>query len=375
LDAVLLSGISRLALALLLLSIPLRASVSILLSPGTPAPDFTLPDIDGGSFTLSEQRGTVILLDFFFIECSSCKVALPDVKQLLADFPSGFRIVSITIEPGDTEAKLKQYRGQEGIAWTILRDTLQMYSSSYSVSVAPTFYVIDAIGVVRFVKTGGIDVYEILRPQIAYLIDPRPATQLTAQLSATTVEAGSTVTVSGSITPPIGGGTVSVRVTRPDSTTTDLSATIGSGGSYSGSFLADKEGSWKVKAIFAGDAAHQPSESAELELVVKPSIPWLLIGGGVVVIALVAGTVWYFILRKPPRTGEPPPPPPTAMEPLGIPPAPVPTRSLQLFSTAATFAPVALLGVSAAAIVFGADQYAWIQVYVRVLCTTCIGVG
>jgi peroxiredoxin len=366
-------------LVLLFLSVPLRNSVNDLVSPGTLAPDFTLPDIDGGSFTLSTQRGTVILLDFFFIECGWCEVALPDVKQLLADFPNGFRIVSITIELGDTEAKLKQYRTDEGITWTILRDTQQIYSSGYGVTGAPTFYVIDASGVVRFVKVGGIDVYAILRPQIASLIDLRPVTQLTAQLSATTVEVGSTVTVSGSITPTIGGGAVSIRVVKPDSSMANLSVATGSGGSYSGSFLADREGSWKVKAFFAGDAGHQPSESTELDLVVKPSTPWLLIGAGAVVLALIAAAVWYFMLRKPPRPGQPlpppPPPPPAAMGSFEVPPAPVPTRSSQLLRSAATLTPVALLGAFAVAIVFGADQYVWIQVYVRVLCTTCIGIG
>jgi hypothetical protein len=234
------------------------------------------------------------------------------------------------------------------------------------------------MGVVHFVKVGGIDVYAILRPQIASLIDLRPVTQLTAQLSATTVEVGSTVTVSGSITPTIGGGAVSIRVMEPDSSMTNLSVTTGSGGSYSGSFLADREGSWKVKAFFAGDATHQPSESTELDLVVKPSTPWLLIGAGAVVLVLIAAAaVWYFGLRKPPRPGQPlpPPPPPAAMGSFEVPPAPVPTRSPQLLRSAAALTPVALLGAFAVAIVFGADQYVWIQVYVRVLCTTCIGIG
>jgi len=37
-------GISRLALFLLLLSVPVNSTVNALLSPGTPAPDFTLSD-------------------------------------------------------------------------------------------------------------------------------------------------------------------------------------------------------------------------------------------------------------------------------------------------------------------------------------------
>ena len=148
---------------------------------------------------------------------------------------------------------------------------------------------IDSSGTIRFVKVGGIDVYSTLRPQIALLIDLRLATQLTMQLSATTVEIGSLVTVSGSIAPAVSGRTISITVTRPDGSTTTLSTTTGSGGGYSSSFAADEEGTWKVKAVFAGDAAHASSESTEMELVAEPSIPWLLIGAGVVALAVVVG--------------------------------------------------------------------------------------
>lgn len=36
-----------------------------MLKPGTPAPNFTIPLISGGEFTLSEQRGSNVILYFF----------------------------------------------------------------------------------------------------------------------------------------------------------------------------------------------------------------------------------------------------------------------------------------------------------------------
>ena len=260
-----------------------------------------------------------------------------------------------------------------------MRDTQGIYSSDYGVALAPTFYVIDSSGTIRFVKVGGIDVYAILRPQIASLIDLRPSTQLSIQLSSTAVETGSSVTVSGSIMPALSGRTVTITVAKPDGSTTNLSTTTGSGGSYSKSFVADKEGLWKVKAIFAGDAAHSPSESTEVEFLAKSPIPWLLIGVGAVVLFVGAGgAFWYLKLRNPPPPSgrpPPPPPPPTTKGLAEVPPASPPTRTLQLPRATTTLASVVLLGAFAVAILLGANQYAWIQVYVRVLCATCIGVG
>ena len=43
----------------------------------SPAPDFTLTDVQGKKLTLSQYRGRVVLLDFWATTCGGCKVELP----------------------------------------------------------------------------------------------------------------------------------------------------------------------------------------------------------------------------------------------------------------------------------------------------------
>jgi peroxiredoxin len=42
-----------------------------------PAPNFTIRDLSGGTVSLSQFRGKVVLLDFWAVACGGCKVEIP----------------------------------------------------------------------------------------------------------------------------------------------------------------------------------------------------------------------------------------------------------------------------------------------------------
>lgn len=81
------------------------------------APDFTLQIFDelgGGEFTLSEQRGKVVLLFFGYTHCPDvCPTTLYDYKQIkerLGDDAAAVRFVFITVDPErDTRDLLQKY--------------------------------------------------------------------------------------------------------------------------------------------------------------------------------------------------------------------------------------------------------------------------
>jgi len=47
-----------------------------------PAPDWSLPDIEGNTISLSSLRGSCVLLDFWFIGCGPCLQSIPILNEL-----------------------------------------------------------------------------------------------------------------------------------------------------------------------------------------------------------------------------------------------------------------------------------------------------
>jgi peroxiredoxin len=61
--------------------------------------DFTLKDLHGKKFTLSELRGKIVLVNFFATWCAPCRVELPDLDTIYTRFqPQGLVVLSITDE-------------------------------------------------------------------------------------------------------------------------------------------------------------------------------------------------------------------------------------------------------------------------------------
>jgi len=140
------------------------------------APDFTLTDIDGVEFSLSDYRGRVVLLDFFATWCGYCVAQIPHLKTLYEEFGEGLVIISISVSPSsDTVEKLQQFRQTHNINWIVARDTVGV-NDEYNVPYLPTLVIIDQEGYIQHQHSGPIDesvlqeeIYELMRDHISVL--------------------------------------------------------------------------------------------------------------------------------------------------------------------------------------------------------------
>lgn len=84
------------------------------LDPASPAPDFTLTDEQGQPFTLSDQRGKVVVLFFGFTSCPDiCPAELSNLAaatRQLGDAASDVQVILVSLDPErDTSERLAQY--------------------------------------------------------------------------------------------------------------------------------------------------------------------------------------------------------------------------------------------------------------------------
>jgi peroxiredoxin len=132
------------------------------LNPGTTAPDFTLPAMDGGQFSLREAlaRGPV-LAAFFKISCPTCQYAFPFLQRLYQAHVRQARgdkhITLVGISQNgkrDTAAFIKEY----GLTFPVLLDDTSIYpvSNAYGLTNVPTIFWIAEDGEIEVSSVGWV---------------------------------------------------------------------------------------------------------------------------------------------------------------------------------------------------------------------------
>jgi len=137
------------------------------------APDFTLTDIDGNEFSLSDFLGKVVILDFFGSRCGPCLEGMSHLKTLHEEFGGDvLAIISIGVSYVDTVGRLKEIREQYGIDWTLAVDTAGV-ADKYGVVAVPVLVVIDPDGYKRYRHVGPTE-ESVLYEEVATLIPEPP---------------------------------------------------------------------------------------------------------------------------------------------------------------------------------------------------------
>ncbi|HEY3497811.1 MAG TPA: thioredoxin family protein [Polyangiaceae bacterium] len=129
---------------------------------GEPAPDFTLPDLDGKPVKLSSFRGKTVVLEWFnpecpFVKASHTKGSLIDTAARLAKGGTVWLAVN-SGAPGKQGAGAEKNRsGKESfkLEHPILLDETGAVGRLYGAKHTPHIYVIDAEG--KLVYRGAID--------------------------------------------------------------------------------------------------------------------------------------------------------------------------------------------------------------------------
>jgi peroxiredoxin len=131
---------------------------------GSPAPDFTLRSSGGPNLRLSEQRGQVVLLNFWATWCGPCREEMPQLNRLYDKY-RGAGLVMLGVNVDEDPAKAAEVAQKLGVRFPVLLDSNKQVSSRYELSAMPSTVLIDRDGKVRFLHKGYREGYAQLYDQ------------------------------------------------------------------------------------------------------------------------------------------------------------------------------------------------------------------
>ena len=138
---------------------------------GALATDFSLVDMEGNSFRLSDFRGKVVVLDFMATWCGGCRAEIPHLGDIWEkeDYRDRIVLVSIDIDPGESPETLRSFAQEfEYATWIWARDTANL-AQAYEVLYIPKTLIIDTDGYIRF-SHDGLTVSSVLIREIDQLL-------------------------------------------------------------------------------------------------------------------------------------------------------------------------------------------------------------
>jgi thiol-disulfide isomerase/thioredoxin len=116
------------------------------------APDFTVTPFDGVPFTLSEQRGRIVVLNFWASWCGPCRVEVPILERLWQDYRDrGVIVLGVTY--ADNERDSRAFMEQFNVTYLVAPDIGTIVSKErYHITGVPETFIIDQNGeIARFI--------------------------------------------------------------------------------------------------------------------------------------------------------------------------------------------------------------------------------
>jgi Thiol-disulfide isomerase and thioredoxins len=118
--------------------------------------DFAVKSLGGAEARLSQQKGKIVLLNFWATWCPPCRAEMPALDALWKkDGSKAFTIMGLSL--GEKEKTVADFIAKAGYGYPIYLDPNGEVGDRFGVRSIPTTYIIDKSGRVIAWKTGGAE--------------------------------------------------------------------------------------------------------------------------------------------------------------------------------------------------------------------------
>jgi peroxiredoxin len=135
---------------------------------GDPAPDFSVETLAGDRFTLSAQRGKVVLVNWFATWCPPCREEMPHLQKQVWEAYADKGLVMISVAREEKADVVAPFVAKHAVTWTFGLDPEREAYARYAEAFIPRNTLIGPDGRILFQSEGfEMDEFEALIAAIA----------------------------------------------------------------------------------------------------------------------------------------------------------------------------------------------------------------
>lgn len=145
-----------------------------------PAPLFTVETFDGEVFDLAEQRGSVVVVNFWASWCAPCRDEAPELQAVYEQYRErGVEFIGVTYldEDDDSQAFMQEF----AITYPNGPDPRSVIANRYNVTGAPETFVVDQNGEIAAAFLGPLAPYSSFQIEdLTAVLDELLASEVTS---------------------------------------------------------------------------------------------------------------------------------------------------------------------------------------------------
>ncbi len=130
------------------------------LKAGSPAPDFTVKDLEGKEFNLKACCGKeAVVLFFWSFFCGPCREEMPMINEMTRLYrDKGLQVIGVNLDGKEMKKAIDKFVQNEKVDFRIVFDELSadafLVADPYGVAGTPALFVVDKKGVISYSHVG-----------------------------------------------------------------------------------------------------------------------------------------------------------------------------------------------------------------------------